>query len=197
MQVSAIRRLAGRLGISPRGQSALCGFLVGAVMSLVLIALPLWLAGGAPATSAAGAVPLAALSTPPPLSPQFDISAILVGEWSGEMCPDNGDPIPVTFEFIPNDHGGINYSLLAAGDFRTGEIIGSGACDVDGEELAFHTFLAILNDCDEACGVDRAYVGHFEDGALVGRYDDAVADELCSSCFGGGSWWLTPEQPDL
>ena len=57
----------------------------------------------------------------------------------------------------------------------------------------FPAFLAILNDCDEAWGLDRAYMGHFEDGALVRHYDAAVVDELCSSCVGGGSWWLTPE----
>jgi hypothetical protein len=168
---------------------------VGVGVSLLLVAAPLWLVGGATGvpTEAINPIPLAALSTMPAASPQFDISAILQGEWSGEMCPDHGDPVPVVFEFLRNEVGDISYSLTVGGEFRSQGIVGSGVCDVSGEDIAFHSFLAILNDCDEACGVDRAYEGHFEDGVLVGRYADEVMDELCASCVGGGSWWLEPE----
>ena len=75
-------------------------------------------------------------------------------------------------------------------------VMGSGACDVDGEDIVIHSFLAILNECDEACGVDRLYHGHFEDGTLVGDYRDEVGDEACLSCVEGGTWWLAPEPTD-
>lgn len=181
--------------LTTKRRTALCGFAVGAVLSLLLVAAPLWLMGGSTghAVDTVGPAPLAVLSAAPAASPQFDISAILQGEWSGEMCPDRGDPVPVVFEFLRSDVGDISYSLSVGDEFRSQGIVGSGTCDVSGEDIAFHSFLAILNECDEACGVDRLYVGHFEDGVLVGRYADEVMDELCASCVGGGSWWLEPE----
>ena len=182
--------------LAPKWRTAMCGFLVGATLSLMLVAAPLWLIGAGPTTTVvpAGSPPLAALSTPPPVSPQFDISSILVGEWSGEMCPDEGEPIPVVFDFNYNEMGEVTYSLTVAGEFHGAGLLGAGACDVDGENIAFHAFLAILNDCDEACGVDRLWDGHFDQGTLVGVYRDTVADEDCLSCVGGGTWWLTPDE---
>lgn len=181
--------------LTTKRQTAICGFVAGAGISLLLVAAPLWLVGSSTGelSESINPVPLAALSTMPAASSQFDISAILQGEWSGEMCPDHGDPVPVVFEFLRNDASDISYSLAVGGAFQSRGIVGSGACDVSGEDIAFHSFLAILNECDEACGVDRAYQGHFEDGVLVGRYADDVVDELCASCVGGGSWWLEPE----
>ena len=110
------------------------------------------------------------------------------------MCPDQGEPIPVAFEFSHADSGEITYALSVAGDFHSEGILSSGACEVEGEDVAFHAFLAILNDCDEACGVDRLWDGHFDEGSLVGVYSDSVSDETCLSCVGGGTWWLAPEQ---
>lgn len=182
--------------LSPKCRTGLCGFAVGAGLSLVLVAAPLWLIGGGPTTTSlpGGASPLAALATAPEASPQFDISSLLVGEWSGEMCPDEGEPIPVTFDFSQADGGEITYALSVADDFHSDGILGSGACDVEGEDVTFHAFLALLNDCDEACGVDRLWDGHFDQGTLVGVYSDSVNDETCLSCVGGGTWWLAPEQ---
>lgn len=183
--------------LSPKRRAALRGFAVGAGLSLVLIAAPLWLVSGATGGSdgrpGGELAPLAALSTTPATPAQFDISAILAGQWSGEMCPDDGKPIPVTFEFTSSDVGDIAYSLSVGGEFHSAGIVGRGACDVSGEDIAFHSFLAILNDCDEACGVDRLYQGHFDSGNLVGSYSDQVDTELCVSCVGGGTWWLAPE----
>lgn len=187
-------RGSGYALLSPRRRIALRGFAIGAVLSLLLVATPLWIVGsGSGDESYAEAVPLAALSTAPAASPQFDISAILDGEWVGEMCPDGGVPVPITFEFVVDDAGEIEYSLSVGGSFRAQGIAGSGACDVAGEDIALHAFLAILNDCDEACGVERVYEGHFDDGSLVGRYSDEADDELCASCVGGGSWWIAPD----
>ncbi len=169
--------------------------LVGAALSLLLVAGPLWLLGGAAPNSdtAAGPVPLAALATLVSDPVQFDISGILGGDWVGEMCPDDGDPVPVHFEFVREGDDSVSYSLSVDGQVQLDGVIGSGLCQVDGEEIDFHAFLAILSDCKEACGVDRHYEGHFEDGALVGNYNDVVVDEDCSSCVGGGTWWLEPE----
>lgn len=128
----------------------------------------------------------------PAESSQFDISGLLVGDWVGQMCPEAGEPIAVHFEFVRDGTDGVHYSLTVDGRTHSEGNLGSGACDVDGEDLAFHTFLAILNDCDDACGVDRLYQGHFDDGALVGSYTDEVMDQECRSCVGGGTWWLEP-----
>lgn len=184
----------GCFGLSPKRRTAACGFVLGAVVSLLLVAAPLWIvsSGGSSNAVRGDGGPLAALSTAPAASPQFDISAILDGEWAGEMCPDQGDPIPITFEFFVDGAGEVGYSLTVDGEFDAAGIVGSGACDVSGQDITFHAFLAILNDCDEACVVDRAYEGHFEEGSLVGTYDDRADDELCASCVGGGSWWLAP-----
>ncbi len=190
-------RLKACLLLSPRRRSAVCGFLVGAVLSLVLIAAPLWLVGGGPTSTTLrpgiDATALAALSTEPLASPQFDISALLVGRWSGELCPNDGQPIPVTLDFTHGADGEVAYALEIGGEFNSAGLVGRGACDVDGENIVFHSFLAILNECDEACGVDRLYHGHFEDGSLVGDYRDEVGDETCLSCVGGGTWWLAPD----
>jgi hypothetical protein len=188
------RRGLAYISFSPRRRIALRGFAAGAVLSLLLVAAPLWIVGSGPGDEAyAEAVPLAALSTAPAASSQFDISAILDGEWVGEMCADDGEPVPIAFEFVVDDAGEIAYSLSVGGAFRAEGIAGSGACDVSGEDIVLHAFLAILNDCDEACGVERVYEGHFEEGALVGRYNDEADEEHCASCVGGGSWWLAPE----
>lgn len=179
--------------MTPRRRTAFCSFVLGAAMSLVFVAIPLWVVGsGEDSMVVTDATPLAALSTAPAVSPHFDISAILEGEWRGEVCPDEGPPLPVAFEFARGEDGAIAYSLTIGDQFA--DYLSSGACDVDGENIAFHSFLAILNECDEACGVDRLYWGHFEDGSLVGDYRDEVADEACLSCVGGGTWWLAPEQ---
>ena len=194
----SLRRFSGCLWLSPRRRSAIYGFLVGALLSLVLIAAPLWLVGSGPTPTTlrpgTDATALAALSTEPAVSPQFDISPLLVGEWTGEICPNDGQPIPITVDFANDAGGSVTYSLSAGGDLLSAGLIAHGACDVDGENIAFHSFLAILNECDEACGVDRLYHGYFEDGSLVGAYRDEVGDEACLSCVGGGTWWLTPEQ---
>ena len=149
--------------------------------------------GNSVAPDGGGVAPLAALSMMPAESPQFDISGLLVGDWAGEMCDHDGVPVPVRFEFNHDQNDDVFYSLTVDGAIQSEGILGSGACDVDGEDVAFHAFLALLNDCDDACGVDRAYEGHFEDGALVGSYADAVIDEACSSSVGGGTWWLEPD----
>jgi hypothetical protein len=191
------RQRWGRTPFSPKRRTAICGFVVGASLSLALVAVPLWLVGGSSGGTSlptgVGPAPLGALSTLPAASSDFDISAILVGDWSGEMCPDEGDPVPVRFEFMSDDAGEIAYSLSVGGDFHSEGIVGSGACDVAGEEIAFHAFLALLNECEAACGVDRIYEGHFEQGSLVGTYADVADEELCASCVGGGSWWLEPD----
>lgn len=193
-----VRRRQGRrcTAFSPRCKSGLCGALAGAVLILVLVALPLWLVGGGRtvATDSGGAIPLAALSTMPAESSQFDISGLLVGDWAGEMCDDEGEPVPIRFEFDHDQNDDVYYSLSVDGVINSEGILGTGACEVDGEEVAFHAFLAILNDCDDACGVDRAYEGRFEEGALVGSYTDAVKDKACLSCVGGGTWWLEPAE---
>ncbi|MCP4306508.1 MAG: hypothetical protein GY788_16900 [bacterium] len=192
----AFRRLQGWrcTALSPRCKSALCGALAGAVLSLVLVAGPLWLIGGGrtAASGVGGAAPLAALSTVPAESSQFDISGLLVGDWIGEMCDDEGEPVPIRFEFVHDQSDDVYYSLSLDGVIHSQGTLGNGACEVEGEDVAFHTFLAILNDCDDACGVDRVYEGHFEEGALAGSYTDAVMDEACASCVGGGTWWLEP-----
>jgi hypothetical protein len=136
--------------------------------------------------------PLAALGTMPSKSPQFDIFALLIGEWTGEMCPDTGDPIPVEFEFSHDAVGEVSYSLVVDNGASLDGIIENGACAVDGEDLVFHAFLARLNECDDACGVDRMYAGRFEDGSLVGSYSDSADNALCASCVGGGTSWLEP-----
>ena len=182
--------------VSPRCKTGLCGFAAGAGISLLLVAAPLWLVGGdggrGEAASGAGVTPLVALSTTPAESPQFDISNLMVGEWVGEMCPDDGIPVAIRFEFS-HEADEVAYSLVGVGAIQSEGILGSGTCDVDGEEVSFHAFLAILSSCDEACGVDRLYEGHFDHGSLVGRYADEVVDEACRSCVGGGTWWLEPE----
>jgi hypothetical protein len=175
--------------------------MVGALLSLVLIAAPLWLVGSGPTPTTlrpgTDATALAALSTEPALSPQFDISPLLEGEWNGELCPNDGQPIPIAIDFTQDSGGDITYSLSAGGELLSAGLVANGACDVNGESIAFHSFLAILNECDEACGVDRLYLGRFEEGSLVGNYRDEVGDEACLSCVGGGTWWLAPEQRDL
>ncbi len=180
--------------LSPRARSAVTGLLVGAIASLMLIALPLWALGGPSRNPSPqiGPVPLAALSTLPAEPAQFDISGILLGDWVGEVCPDDGEPVAVHFEFSRDEHDEVAYSLSIDGDLHSTGILGDGRCDVEGEDIAFHAFLAILNDCDEACGVDRLYQGHFEDGTLVGSYDDIVGSDDCLSCVGHGTWWLEP-----
>jgi len=135
---------------------------------------------------------LAALSTTPAESSHFDISNLLVGDWAGEMCPDNGEPVGVHFEFLHDQDDEVYYSVTIDGTIHSTGVLGRGACDVDGEEVVFHEFLAMLSDCDEACGVDRAYEGQFEEGALVGSYTDVADDERCRSCVDGGTWWLEP-----
>jgi hypothetical protein len=191
------RQRWGCTPLSPRRRTAICGFVIGASLSLLLVAAPLWLVGGSTAETGlpagVGTAPLAALSTMPAASPQFDISAVLVGAWSGEMCPDDGDPVPVSLDFISDDAGDIAYSLSVGGNFHSAGIVGNGACHVAGEEIAFHAFLAILNECDQACGVDRIYEGRFEEGSLVGTYSDRADDELCAECVGSGSWWVMPD----
>lgn len=67
----------------------------------------------------------------------------------------------------------------------------AGSCDVNGHYIAFHEFLVVLNDCDEACGVDRAFEGHFDDGVLTGDFRDEVHDEASTSCVRRGTWWLS------
>ncbi len=168
---------------------------MGAVLSLLLVATPLWLLGGSAGSTSpgAGVVPLAALATLPDEPAQFDIGSILEGGWVGEMCPNEGEPIEVHLEFSHGEDDAFSYALSVGGELSSEGVLGSGACDIDGEDIEFHAFLAILSDCDEACGVDRIYEGHFEDGAIVGDYNDAVAGEECLSCVGGGTWWLEPE----
>jgi hypothetical protein len=199
--MSLQERMRACLWLSPRRRGAICGFLVGAALSLVLIAAPLWLIKGGPTTTTLrpgiDATALAALSTEPAASTQFDITALLIGEWTGEICPNDGEPIAVTFDFAHGAQGDVTYSLTIGEGLPSAGVIGHGACDVEGEYIAFHSFLAILNECDEACGVDRLYYGHFEDGSLVGDYRDEVGDEACLSCVGGGTWWLAPESSDL
>ncbi len=137
----------------------------------------------------------------PAESPQFDISDLLDGDWAGEMCDDTGESVAMHFEFAHDQDDQVYYSLTLDGAVHSEGMLGSGACDVNGEDIAFHAFLAVLSDCDGACGVDRTYEGHFEDGALVGSYSDAVNDEVCRSCVGGGTWWLareaTPEELNI
>lgn len=168
---------------------------MGAVLSLLLVAAPLWLFGSAGRSAAAGsgAVPLAALETLPAEPAQFDIGSIISGGWVGEMCPDEGEPIEVHLQFAHDEDDAVSFTLSLGGELTSAGVLGTGACDIDGEDIAFHTFLAILSDCDEACGVDRIYEGHFEEGAIVGSYSDEVAGEECLSCVGGGTWWLEPE----
>lgn len=194
-------RMRACLWLSPRRRAAVCGFFVGAALSLVLIAAPLWFIRGGPTSTTlrAGtdATALAALSTEPVVPPQFDITALLVGEWTGEICPDDGQPVPVTFDFVHGADGDVTYSLTIGGELSSAGVIGHGACDVAGEDIVIHSFLAILNECHEACGVDRMYHGHFEDGSLVGDYRDEVGDETCLSCVGGGTWWLAPDTGDV
>lgn len=194
-------RLRACWWLSPRRRSAICGFLVGALLSLVLIAAPLWLVGSGPTPTTlrpgTDATALAALSTEPAVSPHFDISPLLVGEWTGELCPSDGQPIPMAIDFTHDVGGDVIYSLSAGGELSSTGLVANGACDVDGENIMFHSFLAILNECDVACGVDRLYDGHFEEGNLVGNYRDEVGDEACLSCVGGGTWWLAPEQSDI
>jgi len=165
--------------------------LVGAVLSLLLVATPLLLLGGSgvDSNSMTEATPLAALATAPVEPGHFDISAVLVGGWVGEVCPDEGEPIEVRFEFSQTPDDSMVYALSVDGEVATG-LVGTGKCDIDGENLEFHSFLAMLNDCGEACGIDRTYVGHFEDGALVGDYADAAAQEGCTDCVKRGTWWL-------
>lgn len=181
--------------LSPRLRSALGGVLVGATLSLLLVAMPLWFlgSGGADRPVDTGAPPLAALATLPSDPGVFDISSILVGDWVGELCPDQGEPVAVHFEFVHDEDDSVLYSLSLGGELHSTGILSSGACDVAGEDIAFHAFLAILSDCDEACGVDRLYEGHFDEGVLVGSYHDSVNSDTCLSCVGGGTWWLEPE----
>ena len=181
--------------LSPRLKSALGGVVVGAVLSLLLVAAPLWLLGGAGSndTTRSDSAPLAALATLPAEPAHFDISNILAGEWSGEVCPDDGEPISVHFEFVHNDDA-VEYTLSLDGEVQTAAgTLRTGSCVIEGEDIAFHAFLAILSECDEACGVDRFYEGHFEEGTLVGSYSDAVRSDDCLSCVGGGTWWLEPD----
>ena len=182
-----------RTVLSPRSKTAMTGVLVGAGLSLVLIATPLWVLGGRSSEQRTVGAPLAALATLPAEPAEFDISNILVGEWAGEVCPDEGEPVAVHFQFRHDSDDAIVYSLSVDGETPPGRVLGNGACDVDGENISFHAFLAILSECDEACGVDRFYEGHFDEGALVGSYQDDVVDEVCLSCVGGGSWWIKPE----
>ncbi len=130
----------------------------------------------------------------PAESSQFDIGNVLVGEWVGEMCPDGGDPVEIHLSFSADTDEGLVYQFDS--DLVAESPLGSRVCEVEGEDLAFHAFLAILSDCSEACGVERAYEGHFEDGVLVGNYLDDAMGEHCSSCVGGGTWWLEPEPRD-
>jgi len=183
-----------RVALTPRRVAALRGMLVGAVLSLLLVATPLWLIGGSGSDSATvtEVTPLAALATAPVEPAHFDISAVLVGGWVGEVCPDEGEPIEVHFEFTQTSDDSMVYALSVDGEVATG-VVGTGQCDVDGENLEFHSFLAMLNDCGEACGIDRTYVGHFEDGTLVGDYADAAAQEGCTDCVKRGTWWLVRE----
>ncbi len=155
--------------LSPRCKTGLCGALFGAGLSFALVAAPLLLLGGGSGIVSVTPIPLSALSTIPAESSQFDIAGLLVGDWVGEICPDEGEPVAVRFEFIHDQDDVVYYSLTTNGLVMSHGMSGSGACDVDGEDLVFHAFLAILSDCDEACGVDRAYEGHFDEGALVGR----------------------------
>ena len=195
------QRVRACLWLSPRRRSAICGFLVGALLSLVLVATPLWFVGSGPTSitlrPGTDATALAALSTEPAVSPRFDISPLLVGEWTGELCPNDGQPIPFAIAFTHDAGGDVGYLLTAGGESLSTGLMAHGACDVDGENIVFHSFLAILNECAEACGIDRLYHGQFEEGSLVGNYRDEVGDEACLSCVGGGTWWLTPEQADL
>lgn len=193
-----LRRGWRRTTVSPRCRTGICGFLLGASLSLLLVAVPLLAIGGGGSTDGDFAVeptPLAALGTMPAKSPQFDISALLIGEWTGEVCPDTSDPIPVGLEFTRNAVGEVSYSLAVDSGTALEGIVGDGACDVDGEDLVFHAFLARLNECDDACGVDRMYAGRFEDGFLVGVYSDSANSALCASCVGGGTWWLERVDP--
>lgn len=180
--------------LSPRSKSALGGVVVGVVLSTLLVAAPLWLLGGAGhiSTTGLGPAPLAALATLPDEPGRFDISTILVGDWTGEVCPDEGDPVSVHFEFSHNEDDTLDYELSLEGEVQTAGTLGTGSCDIDGQDIVFHEFLAILGDCDEPCGVDRLYQGHFDEGALFGSYSDAVNNEDCLSCVGGGTWWLEP-----
>jgi hypothetical protein len=166
----------------------------GATLSLLLIAAPLLFLAGPrhQPVSPSGVAPLAALATLPDEPTRFDISSILPGEWVGEVCPDDGAPVPVRFEFVRAADDSVSYSLSVGGQVVAADWLGSGTCDVDGEDIAFHGFLAVLSDCDEACGVDRLYEGHFDDGVLTGSYSDVVDNDDCLSCLGGGTWWLEP-----
>ncbi|MDJ0665524.1 MAG: hypothetical protein QNJ75_13310 [Acidimicrobiia bacterium] len=180
--------------LSPRLRSALGGILVGATLSLLLVALPLLMLSTASPEPASDVEtePLAALSSLPAEPARFDISAILTGEWVGEVCPDRGEPIPVSFEFATDEDSSLRYSMLLNGKVQPPGILGGGTCDVDGEAVTFHAFLAILTDCDVVCAVDRLYEGHFEQGGLVGSYHESVGNEDCLPCIGRGSWWLRP-----
>lgn len=181
-----------RTFISPRQKSAIQGVLVGAGMILLLVATPLWFLGGSRSESSLAA-PLAALATLPSEAAPFDISALLVGDWVGEVCPDGGTPIGVHLSFDGISDDTVLYSLSFDGGEQPVAVVGNGACDVDGEEVSFHAFLALLGECDEACGVDRLYEGHFDNGALVGSYSDEIVDPDCRSCRGHGTWWIEPE----
>lgn len=171
-----------------RRRVALRSFVAGAALCLALVAAPLWLmdSGVQPVVTAQ---PLLSLSTAPAQPSQFNVGDILAGDWVGEMCPDGGVPVPIQLSFSNSASQGMVYTLQS----DMGNALGSGKCEVEGQRVAFHTFLAILSDCDEACGVDRSYTGQFEDGYLVGEYSDDSWGERCGSCVGGGTWWLEPK----
>ena len=71
-----------RIAFTPRRKTALGGMLVGAVLSLLLVATPLLLLGGSgvDSNSMTEATPLAALATAPIEPGHFDISAVILDE---------------------------------------------------------------------------------------------------------------------
>jgi hypothetical protein len=166
----------------PAPRSALGRFLAGLVVVLGIVAVPLLLVhGGQPTVpEAVDPTPLAAFTTMDGATPQpsvFDISALLVGEWQGELCPSGEEAVPVAVEFSLGEEG-LLFSMVTSSDLGVAETLAQGHCTVSGEMVTFG---------DVAAAGASSRLG----GDLIAEFDYGVLrGDL--PVTGGGSWWLEP-----
>lgn len=171
--------------VVPR-RSALGRFLGALVAVLGVVAVPLLVVHGGESISpvVVDQTPLAAFTTVAGAAPQpsmFDISALLVGEWQGELCPSGSEAVRVSVEFSSDSAGGLLYSMVAADGSGATTTLAHGHCTVSGEVVTFGDIVAVPGGSSRFGG---DLVAEFDYGVLRGAFSDVAT--------GGGSLWLKP-----
>jgi len=167
-------------------RSALGRFLGALAVVVGVVAVPLLLVQGGDSVApvVVDPTPLAAFTTVEGAAPGpsiFDISALLIGEWEGELCPSGEDTVPVSVEFSSDATGELLYSMVTADESGVDTMLAQGHCTVSGEVVTFGDMVEIPGGSSRFGG---DLVAEFDYGVLRGALADVAT--------GGGSWWLEP-----